>query len=207
MKNISLVIIAILSLCTVFVSCSKSRSYAEKLADERKAINRFIKSRDIKVITEEEFKNQGYITNLDENEYVELQNKVYLQIVDKGDTDPIDSIKNGDQLTVRFEEYNIQEGYVTSLSNIDDPYAVDAFNYRISGNEISGEFYGDSPMLSSSINITKVPVGWLIGLRYVGYGSRIKVIVPSKMGHIYALNGVYPCFYDLRRLALADPTE
>ncbi len=204
MKNISFALLSVFSLILVFASCSKSKTYAEKLADERKAINNFIKKENIKVITFDQFAEQDSTTNLDKNEYVELQNKVYMQIVNKGSECLTDTFANDDKLTVRFVEYSIMKKFETGLTNVDAPF-VDAFNYRINGDQISGEFLSKGMMYGNGI--AKVPAGWLIAMRFVRKGAHIKVIVPSKMGHVYSLREVYPYHYDLRKIAEAYPGE
>lgn len=204
MKNISQILLPLLVVAAIFASCSKSKTYAERLADERKAISGFIKRQKIKVIDFKTFVAQDSVTNLEDNEYVELQNKVYLQIVDKGSENLVDTFENGAKLTVRYVEHNIKGNYNTGLSNSIEPN-VDAFNYRIYGDQVSGEFYGPGMMISNGI--AKVPAGWLIAMRFVRKGARLRLIVPSKMGHTYAYQNVAPFHYDLRKIAEANPME
>lgn len=203
MKNTFLTLFSVLSLLLVFSACSKSKTYAERLADERKAINRFIKKENIKVINFEQFEKQGSTTNVDENEYVELQNKVYLQIVNIGSENVVDTFATGDQLTVRFIERDIVQNLETTRTNVYAAYP-DVFNYRISGEQVSGEFIEGNMIMNS---IRSVPSGWLIGMRFARKGATLKVIVPSKMGHMPASNSVLPYFYELRRISIANPNE
>ncbi len=203
MKNTFITLFSILSLLIVFSACSKSKTYAERLADERKAINKYIKANNIKVITFDEFVEQDSVTNVDKNEYVELQNKVYLQIVEKGREQAVDTFASGDQLYIRFKEFDIMEKYETIRSNVETAFP-DIFNYRINRGEVFGEFI-EGQMISN--NIRSVPAGWLISMRFAHKGASLKVIVPSKMGHMGASNSVLPYFYELREIDEANPTE
>lgn len=203
MKNTFITLFSILSLLFVFSACSKSKTYAERLADERKAINKYIKANNIKVLTFDEFAEQDSVTNVDKNEYVELQNKVYLQIVNIGSENLVDTFASGDQLYIRFKEFDIMENFETIRSNDVDAYP-DLFNYRINKGEVFGEFL-EGKMISN--NIRSVPSGWLISMRFARKGAYLKVIVPSKMGHMGASNSVLPYFYELRKINEANPTE
>lgn len=204
MKNKLITLFSVLYLLLIVTaSCSNSKTYAEKLADERKAINRYIKQNNIKVIDFDDFAANDSVTNVAENEYVELQNKVYLQIIDKGSEVLTDTFANGDELYVRFLEYNIMQKFETSLSNYGGSYP-DIFNYRIFGDQISGEFLS-GPMAANGFR--NVPSGWLIAMRFARKGAHLKVIVPSKMGHQAASSEVYPYFYDLREINEASPGE
>lgn len=194
----------------VFQACSDSKSYAEMLEEEKDAINKYIKDHNIKVITASEFEKSGNKTNSDPsvNEYVQLSNGVYMQIVDYGDPDPkADSIKTRDIITVRFVEYDIISGDTTSASNWYIPDYLDVFDYTISGTSSYGIFKTteDGVILSKLANTyesTQVPEGWLTPMQYIKSGARVKLIVPSKVGHTVAMQYVYPYYYDLRRITV-----
>lgn len=181
-------------------SCDDTKTYAEQLADEKKAIDRYIKENGIKVITAQEFKANDNETDTVANEYVQLSNGVYMQIYDRGSGD---SIRNRDVVTVRFMEYDIFAADTTAASNFDSPQYLDSFDYTISGNDILGQFrtgYGEYGMFYLYYQSAAVPEGWLTCLPYILNDARVKLIVPSKAGHQTASQNVYPYFYDLRRI-------
>ena len=103
MKKIFWAIIALVSMATA-VSCDDAETYAEQKDKERAAISRFIKDSSITVISEAQFKEQGYKTDVSKNEFVLLQgSSVYMQIVREGAGE---KIKDGETTTVlcRFSE-------------------------------------------------------------------------------------------------------
>ena len=202
MKKTAFTILSVLAVLMAFQSCSKSRTYAERLADEKKAIDRYIKKENIKVISFDEFTRNNEKTDTLKNEYVELQTGLYLQIRDKGSEALADTFKTRDEITVRFTEYNIIDGFMTVASNINQPNFVDAFIYTNEDNRLRGEFVDRGTMVET-YGSTTVPSGWLIPLKYIHHNGHIKVIVSSKLGHTVANREVYPYAYDLRRLAIS----
>lgn len=202
MKKTVFTILSILAVLIAFQSCSKSRTYAERLADEKKAIDRYIKKEKIKVISMDEFTKNNEETDVEANEYVELQTGLYLQIQDKGSENLADTFKTRSEITVRFTEYNIIDGFFTIASNTNQANFVDAFIYTIDKDRIRGEFVDRGTMVETYGSKT-VPSGWLIPLKYIRHNGHIRVIVSSKLGHTVANREVYPYAYDLRRLAIS----
>ncbi|MDR3119168.1 MAG: DUF4827 domain-containing protein [Mediterranea sp.] len=206
-KIISLLLLS-LTCGLAFQACSDSKTYAEMLEEEKRAINKFIKDNNIKVITASEFGENGNKTNVDKNEYVQLSNGVYMQIVDYGKPDA-DSIRSRDIITVRFMEYDILEGDTTAASNYYIADYLDVFDYTASKNV---EPYGQFRTTENGVEIlsrlvavygtTQVPQGWLAPLPFVKTYAHVKLIVPSKTGHSTAMQYVYPFYYDLRRITV-----
>jgi hypothetical protein len=179
-----------------FQACSDSKTYAEMLEDEKNAINEFIKKNKINVITAETFEKNGNKTSTEKNEYVQFSNGVYMQIVNEGKGD---SIRTRDVITIRFVEYNVLTRD-TTLANYTLPQMLDVFDYTLSGTTAYGQFR--QGMLSQWYDTTQVPEGWLVPLRFIQGGARVKLIVPSKVGHNTAMQNVYPFYYDLRRITI-----
>lgn len=166
------------------------------LDEEKDGINDFIKKEGIKVISQSEFYAQDSTTNVEENEYVQLASGVYMQIVDKGSENAADTVKNNDEVLVRFMEYSILDKD-TTLSNLNAVETVDAFRYAVTSSSIAGTFLQGYMMTYYSS--PTVPAGWLVPLTYVRDMAHVKLIVPSKMGHQTAMQYVYPYFYDIRK--------
>lgn len=194
MKKLTLFFLFLLALGLSFQACDDTKTYAEMLEDEKKAIDDFIRKNNIKVITQTEFYAQDSTTNVDKNEYVQLASGVYMQIVKEGVEDKTDTIKNNDLILVRFVEYNLLR-QDTTLSNLNDPDVVDEFKYTISSTSISGIFTQGYMLYYG----TSVPAGWLVPLVYIRNRAHVKLIVPSKMGQQDAMQSVYPCYYDIRK--------
>ncbi|MCD8165587.1 MAG: DUF4827 domain-containing protein [Bacteroides sp.] len=196
MKNLFLpFLLAAVVLGGIFQSCDNTKTYAERMADERKAINKYIKDQNIKVLTVEEFEKD---TVTAENEYVLFPNTgVYMNIVSRGTNL---SAKNGDILIARFLEHNLISG--DTLSNI-KAASPDVFTYRLSGNSAYGQVkYNSGGLLASYYEVATVPAGWLVALPYVGDSAHVKLIVPHKYGHDAAMEYVYPYAYDMRRITI-----
>jgi hypothetical protein len=202
-------IIGLLAIGMLIQACDDTKTYAELLEIERKAIDEFVKENKIQTISQEAFE-EDTITNVAENEYVAFSNGVYMQIIDRGNGE---IPKSRDEILVRFIEYDIIAGDTTSASNVFNPYSEsyniypDAFYYTISSGSAYGQLIitegaGIGYNMYNAYGSTVVPSGWLIPLQYVRSGARVKLIVPSKMGHSGAQQSVYPYFYDIRKFQI-----
>jgi len=195
MKKLALFFLAFWACSLAFHACDDTKTYAELLEEEKDAIKAFIRDSSITVISQTEFYENDSMTDVSNNEYVQLASGVYMQIVDKGSTNLADTVKPNDQILVRFMEYSLIDKAIV-LSNLAYAEVVDEFNYRVTSSSIASQFtsgfmytyYGSS-----------VPAGWLVPLAYIRDGAHVKLIVPSKMGHSSAMSSVYPYFYDIRK--------
>ena len=194
MKKLTLFFLTLLTACFAFQACDNTKTYAEMLEEEKDGIRDFIKKNNIKVISQSEFYAQDSMTH--ENEYVQLASGVYMQIVDPGSKNKNDTVKNNDQILVRFLEYNILKKD-TTLSNLSDPSVVDEFRYTVTSSSIAGRFL--QGYMLYYYNSSAVPAGWLVPLAYVRNMAHVKLIVPSKMGQSDAMQNVYPCYYDIQK--------
>ena len=74
-----------IAVVAVLASCNDYETYGDKKDKERNAIAKFISDSAITVISEDQFIQQGYTTNLSRNEFVKFdKNGVYMQIVRPG---------------------------------------------------------------------------------------------------------------------------
>ncbi len=195
MKKLALLFINLLCIAALFQACDNTKTYADMLSDEKKAVSEYIKDNNIKVISQDEFEKDT-ITNVAENEYVGFSNGVYMQIVNRGEGD---TVKTRDQILVRFMEYDIMQKDTTIVSNYNADNWVDVFNYTSTGTSVSGTFIEGS---MSQYYGPNVPSGWLIPLKYIKNNAHVKLIVPSKMGHTNASRYVYPYFYDILKFQI-----
>lgn len=195
MKKLVLLFLSLLAFNFAFQACDDSKTYAEMLEEEDDAIAAFIRDNDIQVISQTEFFNNDSTTDVSKNEYVQLSSGVYMQIVDKGSDNLADTVKNNNEILVRFMEYSILDKD-TSLSNLNAVETVDAFKYTITSSSIAAIF---TQGYMYSVYGPSVPAGWLVPLPYVRDMAHVKLIVPSKMGHSTAMQYVYPYFYDIKK--------
>lgn len=199
MKKLTLFFLALLAACFAFQACDDSKTYAEMLEEEKDAIKAFIKDSSIVVISQSEFYAQDSTTDVSKNEYVQLASGVYMQIVDKGSTNPADTVKPNDLVLVRYEEYGLIEKAVT-LSNLNSPTVVDEFRYTVTSSSIAGIFTQGYMLMA--YQSSAVPAGWLVALNYIRDGAHVKLIVPSKMGNDNAMRQVYPYYYDIYKFQI-----
>ena len=196
----------LLALCSIFVltACNKTETYAELKDKERSAINQFIVDRKIKVISETDFKSNGEVTNVADNEFVLFGSTgVYMQIVEKGCGE---KIKKGETANVicRFSERNILADTLQLSNNVmyysSMPDMMQVIN---NSGTFTASFTGG---LMYSVYGPSVPTGWLVPLSYVNVGrpteetddiARVKLIIPAEQGQQYASQSVYPCYYEI----------
>lgn len=206
MRNLALAFIALFAAVTV-ISCDDTETYAEQKDRERAAISRFIADSVINVITETQFAEQGYKTDLSKNQFVLLKNfGVYMQIVREGCGE---KIKDGETTTVlcRFSERNILTDSlqltndVLSFSSI-----VDKMTVTNTSGTFTASFIKNQSVMAMFYGSTSVPSGWLVPFTYIKVGrqenadeeiAKVNLIVPHTQGHQYASSGVYPCYYTI----------
>lgn len=206
MRNLAFAFIALFAAVTV-ISCDDTETYAEQKDRERAAISRFIADSAINVITETQFAEQGYKTDLSKNQFVLLKNSgVYMQIVREGCGE---KIKDGETTTVlcRFSERNILTDSlqltndVLSFSSI-----VDKMTVTNTSGTFTASFIKNQSVMAMFYGSTSVPSGWLVPFTYIKVGrqenadeeiAKVNLIVPHTQGHQYASSGVYPCYYTI----------
>lgn len=206
MKKLAFAFITMLAL-VILASCDDTETYAEQRDRENSAISQFIRDSSITVITESEFRENGYKTDVSNNEYVLMQNSgVYMQIVREGCGE---SIQDGETTTVlcRFTERNI---LTDSIQLTNDILAFASIPEKMSVTNTNGSFTAsfltESSLMYTFYGRTSVPTGWLVPFPYIKVGrqtslegeiAKVNLIVPSTQGHQYASSGVYPCFYTI----------
>lgn len=206
MKKLAFAFITMLAL-VILASCDDTETYAEQRDRENSAISQFIRDSSITVITESEFRENGYKTDVSNNEYVLMQNSgVYMQIVREGCGEPI---QDGETTTVlcRFTERNI---LTDSIQLTNDILAFASIPEKMSVTNTNGSFTAsfltESSLMYTFYGSTSVPTGWLVPFPYIKVGrqtspdeeiAKVNLIVPSTQGHQNASSGVYPCFYTI----------
>jgi hypothetical protein len=201
------IFIACLTLTAImFVSsCNDYETYAEQTEKEHNAIREFIADRNINVITEATFKEQGNTTDVSKNEFVLFDNTgVYMQIVRKGCGSPIAAGETTGVLC-RFNEYNIlTDSLILSNNVMSLSYLVDKMNVTRTSDSFTASFV--SGVMYQQYSNASVPAGWLVPLLYINVGrwekegdeiAKVNIIVPHSQGHQSSMTGVYPCYYEL----------
>lgn len=194
-------ILALLPLfAMLFVACDDEKTYSDLKEDERKVVKNFIREQGINVISFKEFVEQDSVTNVDNNEFV-LIDDVYMQIVrNPKNLESARQMRDGETLEIlaRFIEVNISSGD-TIFGNLYDSDNADEM--RISFN--SGSYTGTFVRGYMSAYGNAVPTGWLTPFPYIWLTRRqsqiakVKLIVPHTKGTSTAASYVYPCFYEV----------
>lgn len=182
-------------------SCDDYETYGERKEKERDAISEYIKSRNIKEITEDEFVLKGCTTDTTAHEYVYLNKSgIWMQIIRKGEGTMLENKKQVNVL-IRYVEYNILEGAILtsnySYSNLYDKMTVYREGSSYTASFVQGIMY--------STYGASVPAGWLVPLDYITLSrptsdqalAEVRLIVPHSQGTSSAQSSVYPCFYQI----------
>ena len=199
MKKLFYVIIV---MAAVLVSCNDYETYGDKKEKERNAISKFIADSSITVISEDQFNQQGYTTNLARNEFVKLDKSgVYMQIV-RGGCGDILADGESTNIVCRFREKDIindtlqAHNDVTVYAGIPDIMQIARKGGTYTASFTSGVMY--------SVYGASVPAGWLVPLPYIKIGrpqsmeeecSKVRLIVPHSQGHSTATSYVKPYYY------------
>ena len=182
-------------------SCDDYETYGERKEKERDAITEYIKSRNIKEITEDEFVLKGCTTDTLAHEYVYLaKSGIWMQIIRKGEGTMLENKKQVNVL-LRYVEYNILEGAILTsnynYSNLYDKMTVYREGSSYTASFVQGIMY--------SAYGASVPAGWLVPLEYITLArptsdqalAEVRLIVPHSQGTSQAQSSVYPCYYQI----------
>lgn len=165
--------------------CNDSKSYAELLTDETKAINVFLSNQNVIL----DLPADGNLLAGEDAPYYRLDEdgNVFMQIIERGQAP---DIPNDAQVYFRFTRYSLSEYAVTGTmpagqGNADD---LDMGNSSFRYNNTS---------LSSS---TQWGTGIQMPLKYVGYYGRVNLVVKSQYGLTSEISQVIPYLYDITYL-------
>lgn len=170
-------ILMILCVALLVASCDKTKSYTEHLKDERKAIDRLIDHEGFKIL-----KNYPSDGVFKENEFVKLDNDVYLNVIDSGNGNR--AVLGQTKVFCRFEAYGILDSdtaYLMANNLTYGPSYVYGYptEFVFGYNVYSGEYVNYFPDQF-------VGEGLATPLYHVGEGAVVRLIVPFKrMGNTF----------------------
>lgn len=171
MKKTHRIILFLLGLALAVVSCNKTKTYAEHLKDENKAIEKFILQNKLVIL-----ESLPEDTVFKPNEfYRDPATGVYLNIVEKGI--PHTNVKLGEEIYIRYSglRYFANEKDTVSYSNMDlvrSPFPETVI-YR-----------GPVTMKNKDLYSSSTPA-WAVPLSLIGHSGKVKLIVPFNMGSNY----------------------
>ena len=165
-------ILLILCAALVAISCSKTKSYTDMLKDEKKAIERFIDDKGLEIL--DDFPADSVFK---ENQFVLLDNGVYLNIIDKA------------KMLYRCKMSYFMDSTIVAIENY-GPHSNGtspiAFTY--------GDYSKNSPYDPSYYYVSE---GMQEPLKYVGDRAKVKMIVPFKRGAYNDQSNGQPVYYEI----------
>lgn len=198
-------ILMIVCAALMAVSCDKGKSYTDMLKAERKAIDRLIDAKGFEVL--DDFPAD---TVFKENQFVKLENGVYLNIIDRGTSDRAVSGKTSVMYRC-IVSYPMDSAYVfyTSYSvYAKDPKEAKSVNYGPNSNGTrpyemiyrnpDDFYYGYQAQGAFDSE------GLMSVLKYVGDGAKVKMIVPFKRGIVNDMKNGAPAFYEILQYKFED---
>lgn len=169
MKKIGSIVFFMIGLGVLTLSCNKTKTYADHLKEERKAIDKFIGDNKLVVLdklpADTVFKSNEF--------YRDPATGVYFNIVDRGNFKS--KIKPGEEVYVRYSglKYFANKKDTVSYSNMDPIRAPfpETLIYR-----------GPVTMRNSLDLYSNTTPAWAVPLPYVGHTGKVRLIVPFNMG-------------------------
>ncbi len=171
MKKAHYTIFLLLGLTFVTASCNKTKTYAQYLKEETRAIDKFINQNNL-VILENFPKDSVFKAN---EFYRDPATGVYFNIVDRGVSQA--KVKFGEEIYVRYSglTYFANEKDTISYSNMDlirSPFP-EILIYR-----------GPVTMRNRDLYSGTTPA-WAVPLSSIGHNGKVRLIVPFNMGSNY----------------------
>lgn len=182
--NTGILLIMVLSVL-VMSSCNNNRTYADMKKDQEKAIKKLIAEKGFEIL--QTYPPDGVFG---ENQFVELENGIYLNVVDSGNGNR--AVVGKTEILIRFRvaDFAGQEEPVVSDLFANDSYPLEflygnaAYVVSMYASAYSGPYYG---FFSAGIeNI----------LQYVGEGAVVKAIIPFEEGSTYQSSSGIPLYFE-----------
>lgn len=171
MKKAHYIIFLLLGLMLVTASCNKTKTYAQYLKEETRAIDKFINQNNL-VILENFPKDTVFKAN---EFYRDPATGVYFNIVDRGTYRTKANL--GEEIYVRYSglKYFANERDTISYSNMDPLRSPlpETLIYR-----------GPVTMRNRDLYSGTTPA-WAVPLSSIGHNGKVKLIVPFNMGSNY----------------------
>lgn len=201
-------LMALLVSVFAFCSCSDEETYADQVKRERSVVNSYIADSAVTVISESQFREQNYTTDVSKNEFVLFESSgLYMQIIRKGNGKPIADGETA-RINCRYTERNLLTDSIQA-TNVMYPVFyrfTETMNVTNNSGTFQGSFDQSTSLMYQFYGSTSIPSGWLAALPYLNLGrwdsataeiAKVRLIVPHDLGQTYAMQNVYPCLYDI----------
>ena len=177
-----------ISFSILFIACSSSESYADKLKNEKKEIEKFLSENNIKVL--DDFPERGYV--FAENEYYKDASGTYVRVINWGDENYMASTSPTTRVSIRFNNTRFLGDttiWKTTGSGADFiPMEIeygDATTYAGSSSATGGEQY--------KYLFMSTPCA--VPLEHVGNKGEVSLLVPFVNGSTYQRSVAYQAIY------------
>lgn len=191
-----------------FTACSDDETYADQVKRERSAVSAYVHDSAVNVISEDQFREQNYTTDVSKNQFVLFESSgLYMQIVRKGTGKPI-AVGETARIICRYTERNLLTDSIQATNTMYPVFYrfTETMNVTNNSGTFSGSFDQSTSLMYQFYGSTSVPSGWLAALPYLNMGrwdsdtaeiAKVRLIVPHDLGQTYAIQSVYPCLYDI----------
>ena len=176
MKLFKSIVLTLFGLLILTTSCKNQKTYAERLRDERKAIDLFIAKNNLQVL--KNFPSNGKFNATDF--YKDPNTGVYFNIIEYGDTTVKPQWR--EKISIRFKGLS----YFSTEDTIKYTNHQSTFPEQL-------EYVGPVSTMTKDSYAT---AGWAVPLSYVGHKGKVKMIIPFQMGSTYDRNNSTPTYYD-----------
>lgn len=175
MKLFNSIVLTLIGLLVITSSCNNSKTYADYLKEEKKAIDQFIAKNNIQIL--KEFPKDSVFKS---NEfYIDPVSGVYFNIIELGDTA---RPQWREKVYVRFKGLHYFKGDdTTRYSNLQSTFPEEI------------EYVGP---VNSTTKSSYANAGWAVPLSYVGHTGKVKMIVPFDYGSSYDQSVSEPTYYE-----------
>ena len=166
-------------------ACSDDQSYADRLNDERNAVNAFLANHRVVMSIPED---SVFLTGIDAPYYrIDPDGNVYMQVISAGDK-VNDKAKVGEPIYFRYSRYNLASWYA------DGQWTVTSGNESQMDQSSCSFYYSDYSLPSSA--------QWGYGLQYpllfLGVECEVNLVVKSQYGFTNEISYVTPFFFHVR---------
>ncbi|MDR1780756.1 MAG: DUF4827 domain-containing protein [Tannerella sp.] len=170
MMRIGISVFAAVMCIAILSSCNNTKSYADMKRDQQRAINRLVNNNNFEIL--KEYPSNGVFG---EKQFVELDNGVYLNVVDSGNGNR--AVSGRTTVLIRFK--------IIDFTSSDSLYSVNYFDNSMPPLEF---LYGNASYIvsvhQSSMDdyYAYMSTGIESILEYVGENAVVKAIIPFEVG-------------------------
>lgn len=169
----------------LLISCEKGESFADLLKKEEKAVNWYLSGESVMIDVPAD---SIFITGEDAPFYkMDEEGNVYMRVIDAGDRD--DRPQTGDRVYFRYSRMNLRNFYEADyeqwIGNSSD----------LTPSTPSTSFIFGNYTLSSSY---QYGTGIQLPLNYLGYNSRVRLVLKAQSGFYSEQSQCIPYIYDIR---------